>query len=271
MKKIPLLFCLPFFLALGGCLSSTTQHLNTGRTLAPGVTEDTWTVSYGKMATCEGDLKRNADGYMVCRPDETKWDYDPTAKQYSLSSIPMVSTSWRLGVREKWGPLTGVDLGWALEIPGTLEFDGRFGLPVPGDHPKWRHNVALGWGIGNWADNTWYAEYASSWQASEKTLLFGNFRESWLSTQLAELEIVDIDEDEAEHVELLKSHRRFLHQLALGTKLGPTGMDWLPDYYTFALHLTAPVILYGGGEPYSLDAESFPWYNAQFSLGLIWN
>lgn len=266
MRHVPLLSIL--LLPLVGCLSSTTQHLNTGRTLAPGVTEDTYSISYGKMAVCKGVLERNRDGYMECKPDETKWNYDPTQKQYSLVSIPRLATSWRLGVREQWGPFTGVDLGYALELPGTLEFDTRLGLPIPSTAKHWRHALALGWGLGNWADNTWYAEYGASWQASSHALLFGNFRESYLSTQLGELELSDNDADESE---ILKSHRRFIHQLSLGTKLGPTGMDWLPDYYTLALHLTAPVIFFGGGEPYSLDTQNYPWYNAQLSLGLIWN
>jgi len=258
-------------LLLGGCLSTTSQHLNTGRIIAPGVTEDTWSLSYGKIVQCKGEMVRDGDGYMVCRPNEMDWHYDPSSRQYSIESIPMVSTSWRLGVREKWGPLTGVDLGWALEILGTLEFDGRFGLPTPSTTPSWKHNFALGWGIGNWADNTLYAEYASSWQASSSILFFGNFRESWLSTQLLELEVAESSDDNMQHIELLKSHRRFVHQLTMGSRLGPYEVRFLPDYYTFAMHLTAPVIFYGGGDPYSIDARSFPWYNAQFSLGFIWN
>lgn len=256
---------------LNGCLSTTSQHLNTGRILAPGVVEDTWSLANTTVIQCNGTMVRNRDGYMVCQPDETDWSSAPKKKQYSMIEIPSLATSWRLGVREQWGPFTGVDMGWAMEFPGTLEFDGRFGLPFWENYPSWKHSIAIGWGIGNWADNTWYTEYAFSYAAGKHALFFCNFRESWLSTQIVELEFNEFEDNDENQTEVFKSHRRFVHQLSLGTKLGPTGMKWLPNYYSFGLHLTAPVIFYGGGDPYSVDKKSFPWYNTQYSIGLTWN
>ena len=49
--------------------------------------------------------------------------------------------------------------------PAVLEFDSRFGFnDFCVGKGLLHHNIALGWGIGEWIDNGWFAEYAAGWE-----------------------------------------------------------------------------------------------------------
>ena len=267
-------------LTLSGCLSSTLQHYNDGRTLATGITDDTWGLVRTTMTVCAGETKRGSSGLMECQLDTVVKTIIPNGTAvYSSENLPkdttitavntapmyQLMTSWRLGVRDSWGPFTGVDLGWAIEFPGTLEFDGRLGLPGPAPEASWRHSMTLGWGIGNWADNTWYAEYGISNQLSESALLFGNLRESILSTQISDLEM------EQTQSRLFANHRRLLSQASFGMRFGPFKKGLLPKFYTFGAHFGTPVVPFlGGASSKTADAHGYPLFSYAFGLGLSW-
>jgi hypothetical protein len=144
-------------------------------------------------------LAKTATGEMVCRVDyyagvdTVKQQGVNEVAQYpaslTASNLMSLSLGWRLGVRNAWGPFTGVDLGWRLEAPTgpvTLEFDARFGLPMPESQKVVHHNLSLGWGLGMWADNSLFGEYAVGW--GNGTLRpFGSTRITYLATQPSDL------------------------------------------------------------------------------------
>lgn len=259
MTKISALFYLCVIsLALTGCLSSTLQHTNTGKVLTPGVTESRYGLATNRVYNCD--------------------DYNEDTKKCERTSgidFYQPAISWRLGVREKWGPLTGVDIGWAIEFPGTLEFDSRFGLPTNSN--DWQHNMAVGWGIGNWADNTWYSEYAVSintvnfgktdWDSSAHLTLWANYRLSWMATLLLDLEMNDLENDEDPSV--FKSDKRFLNQWSTGIRLGPFKNYFLPSVFEFGYHIYSPTYMLTGS--YLKDSQKpLPNYGSAFSIGFTW-
>jgi hypothetical protein len=160
-----------------------------------------------------GETDCNVDWYAgydtVTRKSVVFSDRFPAELQFL--NMPSASFGWRLGVRDSWGPMTGVDLGWRLEAvtgPATLEFDARFGLPKPPTRTELRHNVALGWGLGMWADNSLYAEYALGW-GDGNWRPFSNMRITYLASQPVDLGD-SIDE------RYFASARRWVGQLFLG-------------------------------------------------------
>ncbi len=149
----------------------------------------------------------------------------------SVRTIPNLSLGWRLGVREKWGPLTGIDLGWRLETPisagigtkdgfPTLEFDTRIGLPLPDSFERLRHNVSLGWGIGLWADNSLFAEYALGW-GTGRLRPFASTRVTYLASQLADLATSNEQNQ-------FETYRRWIGQIFLGCEWTVLKMRLMP-------------------------------------------
>ena len=94
-----------------------------------------------------------------------------------------ICLDYRLGILRKLPFGQGLEIGFHLEGPvqfeptgswaqsgeylgpAALELDSRFGFK---DFSLGKgilhHNMALGWTIGAWIDNGWYAEYAAGWE-----------------------------------------------------------------------------------------------------------
>jgi len=250
-----------------GCLA-TTHHLNTGRILKPGEYHSTYAFSYSKRAICRysGSSLIEKDGAKICQLDPSDSIYiypeDSALEAFKVEKIPSLSTQWRLGLWEKWGPFTGVDMGYSLEIPSTWEFDFRFGLK-PFEFMKtgslpWHHNFGLGWGIGLWADNTWYAEYGLGIPLLSNLCIYGNYRLNYLATQFADIELKD---QEGNNQGSIFNHaKRILHQMNFGIEgVWEKNFFLFPDRWHINYHLGYPVLLLDGtsvpgtGEPFLMD------------------
>lgn len=233
-------------IALMGCLAST-HHLNNGSTLTPGVWETSNSISMGKVGVCDsyGGLPVE-NGYHTCKPNPNDTDaYDPYWRTHvSTVTIPSYAYQWRLGVRDAWGPFTGVDMGYAQEFPRTWEFDMRFGLPSP--LAKVDHSVATGWAMGLWPDNTWFVEYAVGKEFNGGTI-YANSRFNWLATQMADMTVDEGGDEGWESNDIFAHQRRIVMQVNVGTRLDTPNDYWLlPDFWHFNYHIGWPNMLMDG-------------------------
>ena len=168
------------FFSLQGCLG-TTHHFKTGHLLKSGDYSYTYGYSPGTAYQCAGDVARDRDNNSYC---------PATLKKVPIHSF---SRSFRLGVRDQWGPLPGVEIGYQIEIPNTLEFDLTLGLP----HPftlKFAHATSIGWGLGLWPDNTYFVDYSAGYQTNNFTF-FTSIRNAWHATQAYDLELSSEEKD----------------------------------------------------------------------------
>ncbi len=243
-------------LVLSGCLSATTQHFNTGETLPHGETRATFGLAAMPLTTCYDSPTRDAEGYMIC-------------DQAQVQTIPQPSYTWSLGVREKWGPFTGVEIGWMAEALGTIDFNVKLGLPGLVASPKWHHAAMTGWGMGNWADNTLFLEYAISHRTTERILFYTNLRGSLVATSIIDLELSEIEADGKQSV--FQSHQRWLLQNTWGVRFGPFTVPILPKTYDFNIHMGTPKLMWPGGTPSPrLDASGYPALYYALGMGLSW-
>jgi hypothetical protein len=262
-------------LCLSGCLY-TTQHFNTGRLLEPG--ETAVTLGMGRAhfyrADCpEGYYPSRSEGRRdeVCRSEAFAWG-GPFGGSGAASdtvrplervreTTPKLSLGYRLGVRKRWGPLTGIEIGWALEgptNPATLEFDVKAGLPVPAGWKAF-HSLSAGWGVGAWVDNTWFAEYAAARPFFGECALFAGYRFSALATQ-------PDDFDSSSSAGRFVRIPHYAHQIALGWYQHVPFIPVLPDHVVPALTLTLPV--FRGAD---LRSVRPPAYDLNFNVGIGWD
>lgn len=251
-----------------GCLY-TAQHLNTGRVLAPGETAVGLGLGAGRFQefTCPDGTYEDEDdrGFSRCysgfgSEETTAKDVPPKIR---TRPIPMASLAYRVGVRRQWGPLTGFEIGWHIEAPNSpvsVEFDAKAGLPTGKLPEDFAHSLSLGWGIGLWADNTWFAEYALSREYGP-AVPFANFRLSYLATPLE----AHYDFDETRQ---FRHEREWLFQTTWGGSLSIGEVAVLPDLITPFLTLTAPAA------PTAVEGrirrEHWRAVAFQFGLGLEW-
>lgn len=205
-----------------------------------------------------------------CEPYRSRYDTVPVPEskrvqaEVSSLAIPKFSLDYRLGVRGAWGPLTGVEMGWHLEAvtnPATAEFDLKFGLPIP-KRLNAQHSLSAGWGVGMWADNSWFFEYAASHNLGQRGqhAIYGNYRYTILATQPADLENSFRDWK-------FVSNQGHAHQIALGAFIRWPEMFLLPDYVTPEAIVTFPVVA-----PFvEVDPSILDPFLLNFNLGLGWN
>ena len=261
---------------LSGCLY-TTHHYNTGRLLEPGSTSVT--LGYGRTQApgygCpHGTLYEDKDslGVLQCTTGFGPYETDSAGRgsQKPLveaggptsASVTQASLGYRLGVHGRFGPFTGAEIGLHLEAPtnpASAEFDLKLGLPMPGARP-YHHSLSLGWGIGAWADNSWFAEYAASRSFGENDLFF-NYRGTWLATQLS-----DLNGSESRH--RFRVHRRFIHQGALGFLWTLPEIPVLPDFVAPEAVLTYPLAPMGEDAVPAFVLDDRAW---DFNFGFGWH
>lgn len=260
---------------LSGCLY-TSQHFNSGRILEPG--ETSVTLGYGKAHFLEAQCPdqydvatRTASDPPVCRSWYAGGGLDgtpgyPRAEDSILPvawesiNTPKFSLGYRLGVRKQWGPLTGIELGWTLEAPTnpiSLEFDLKVGLPSP---KAWKvdHSLSGGWGIGMWADNSWFLEYAASKTLGNQTFYLG-YRYTALATQPQDLE------DSFEEWKF--AHRpRDIQQASLGWFFRLPEIAVIPDFLGPQVTVTTPMLTGLSDAIPSTDRD----YDLNLNLGFGW-
>ncbi|MDQ3000685.1 MAG: hypothetical protein M3Y08_05435 [Fibrobacterota bacterium] len=253
---------------LSGCLY-TTHHFNSGRILDPGQTAVT--LGYGRAEMysvgCPDGYSRVGRGSdRRCLLDFNSIsrgiaDPDTIPQELSTQPLPKFSLSYRLGVRGAWGPFTGVEMGWQIEAPtnpGTVEFDLKFGLPLP-KKLKAQHSLSAGWGVGMWADNAWFGEYAASRNFGPHAL-YGNYRFTYMATQPAEL-------DSSFNNWKFSSHRRYSNQASLGFFYRMPDWVLLPDYLSPQVTFTFPVT----PAFYSIAPSYLPGHVMNVNMGFGWN
>lgn len=159
-----------------------THSYNAGRLLNPGETHVG--MGYGKRTVIERwysyqKPSRVLDSIVAASNGkyEDYWDI-PYAERnvfdYEEQPYPSFAFQYRLGVLAEIPFGKGLEFGWLYEIPSLisqgpfapyLEFDIRLGLQGRGvGKGLLSHNVAAGWGIGQWVDNSLYLEYAAGWR-----------------------------------------------------------------------------------------------------------
>jgi hypothetical protein len=180
-----------------------------------------------------------------------------------LSSIRAISESlgYRLGIHGPMGPFPGLELGVHLEAPTnpvTGEFDLKLGLPVPEGLP-WRHALSAGWGIGAWADNSWFLEYAVS-RAFGPYGVYFNYRGTRLATQYADMA-------DPEKASRFSRAQRLIHQAALGFEWRLPDIPVVPDFLSPQVILTYPLAPAGTRPIPEFVLDDRGW---GFNLGLGW-
>jgi hypothetical protein len=244
-------------LPLAGCLYST-HNFATGRLLPQGRSEAT--VGFGRQPIwrCAGYVQDST------RAGEACGEGGGGEESAERSDMPKGSVGYRLGMRDAWGPFPGLELRWHLEAPtnpATMEFGLNLGLPggARDSAGAFRHAVGAGWGIGAWADKTFYAEYAASARVGPP-LLFSNLRVTYLATQIGEV----LGEDFAKP---FPSNQHWVFQAGLGAGI-PVG-DWLvlPDIVIPGVSITLPQIPSGEREFQPSDIPLLQW---DATLGLGW-
>jgi hypothetical protein len=229
MRHLTQLLRLSLLLALAVFLNSclyTTHHFNSGKVLKPGKTRIITGVGY---------------------------------HTYNESTITKFSLNYRVGVLKKLGPFPGADLGWHLEIPtnpGTMEFDFKLAMPNL-ESLRFNHSLNLGWGIGMWADNTFFGEYAASARLLGKHLFFINLRSTYLATQFFKVFDEDIDQP-------LTHKQRWIYQSSLGLYFQIPELFIVPDYIIPQFITTYPQV------PAGLDRDDVIWdlqYNVNLGIG----
>lgn len=265
-----------------GCLGNT-HHLNSGRILKPGEYQKSVALGIGKVGLCNGNTEK-IKGKNTCIVENSTAGNDfKKTSDISWESIPSISYQWRIGMWENWGILKGVDMGYSLEIPHTWEFDARLGLPtftgMQSSYINLQHNIGLGWGLGYWADNTWYLEYALGTKFHQSFNLYLNYRFNILATQFADLSRSNDNtrnkgEIQSSNDDFFQHHRRILHQLNTGLELHFPFRNFVaPNYFHLAYHLGYPVLLLDGntapksGVKYLFNSKiifAFQWTHRDF-------
>ncbi|MGL1900917.1 MAG: hypothetical protein OCC49_02185 [Fibrobacterales bacterium] len=239
---------------LSSCL--TTQHFNTGKTLKTGNSVVVWGVGSNTIFNCSRDY----DNWEYSNNDSTVYTKTCQSNENEIIDdelAPQISRKFRLGVRDDWGPFPGVDIGYSLEAPGGVEFDGR--LALPGLSESLYHSLSVGWIIGLWADNTVFLEYAFSKEVG-KNSFYVNLRESYIATQAYDLEF---DEDSEE---MFKHNRNWATQLGFGMRHEGKRQFFFPNVFYAHGTITAPAFSFVD----RIEGDMRPMYQFSPSVGVGW-
>jgi hypothetical protein len=173
-------------LFVAGC-NFTSQSYNYGKLLDPGATLVTVGAGSRKF-------------YAVRWQDTLQDSVMSYRKDTTIHSRLSLCLDYRLGVLRKLPFGQGLEVGFHLEGPVqynptdsiaktgeylgpmALELDCRLGIKdFSLGKGIFHHNVAVGWTIGEWIDNGWYAEYAAGWEYQWLTP-YVDFRAELLAT-----------------------------------------------------------------------------------------
>jgi hypothetical protein len=224
---------------------------NDAKIVKSGMTTSTYGISNAVTYLCENGGTKTADG-RYCLPNSQTEVYNENEPHLTHERIPSFSYGYRLGVRDSWGPFQGVDIGYLWQIPNSIELDIRLGLPgsTPG---AYLHALKLGWDMGMYPDNTYFAEYSGGWDGKYFIPYF-NFKAAWLATQIADLE-PNPAPGEDDSKDAFKHNRRLALMGALGVRLQTQKALPLIDFIHIQYQLAYPVLaLPGSAVPRSQDA-----------------
>jgi hypothetical protein len=237
-------------LGLTGCLYSV-HHFNTGLVMPAGKTQTTLGMGRQTIWDCAHYQADTSDAAHACG--------DSTGESVRKSDLFKGSVDYRLGLKDAWGPFPGVELQWHLEAPtnpATMEFGVNLALP---GGQAFRHKMGAGWGIGAWADNSFYLEYAAS-RGFGRPLFFGNLRATYLATQIGTVLAGDFAEP-------LPSDRTLVFQAGFGMSYRLPDWFLVPDFVIPQFNVTVPQIPAGDREFRRGDVPRAQW---DMNLGLGW-
>jgi hypothetical protein len=250
-------------LLLQGCLS-TWIRMEDGTILQPGKSD--FSLAVGSVPrpayVCEEagweSPDRDSNGVYQCEKYIYSGQSSPSSNWIRTPAKlveerePHLALHWRLGALGPFGPFVGLEVGMQTEFltaPVSQEFNVALGLP--GSDSVVAHAVMVGWGIGMWADNSWFAQYAASREAG-RLRVFGSAR----STLQASVNQSDIGSGRFNH------SRHWDFQVAAGVKYRLGEVFLLPDW----VGLGGTVDLGNLGYP-SLD---FDQLEQQSGIGFAW-
>jgi hypothetical protein len=244
---------LAFLLAAGltGCLYST-QHFHTGVLMGAGRGEAT--LGLGRQPRWECSAPADSLQPRACNEDGTG------AEHARLSEGPQASFDYRVGIADRLGPFPGAELQWHLEAPtnpASLEFGANLGLPAWG---AMRHMLGAGWGIGAWADNSLFLQYAASRRVG-LPLFFGNLRATLLATQLPRVLKDDFSR-------ALPSRRVLVLQSGFGARFALPKMPLAPDFLVPQFNVSYPQLPAGDRDFRRADIPPLQW---DMNLGMGWD
>lgn len=200
-------------------------------------------------------------GYQADSTDAAHACGDSTGESVSKSELFKGSVDYRLGLKDSWGPFPGAELQWHLEAPtnpATMEFSLNLAMPG-GKSSQFRHKLGAGWGIGAWADNSFFLEYSASRKVG-LPLFFGNVRATYLATQIGEVLGGDFSAP-------LPSDRTLVLQSGMGILLRLPAWFLAPDFLIPQFNVTLPQIPSGEQDFRRRDIPMAQW---DMSFGFGW-
>jgi hypothetical protein len=244
------------FLVLQGCLYST-HHFHNGQVMNAGHSQATFGVGRQPVWNCHRDAGDSANTKLACADGTERAKNAGETVQHT--TWPKGSFHYRLGLRDNWGPFPAIEMEWHFEVPtnpATMEFGLNFALPGPS---FMHHKLGGGWGVGAWADDSFFAEYAIS-LISGQHLLFTNFRATWLATQIGDV----LGEDFAKP---FPRNQHFVFQTAYGLFYRLPDWPVVPDFIIPSLNLTLPSVPAGEQKFKPSDIPTLQW---DINVGLGW-
>jgi len=250
-----------FFISTSLCLTSciySTHHFNSGKLLKAGETQVTLGLGHQPLYNCANQVADSLNsGEQACRVPNTLGANELVEQR----SLVKGSLNYRLGIRDNWWIFPGAELILHIEAPtnpATLEFGLK--LALPGFSQKgFFHNATAGWGVGVWADNSFYGEYAVAKQWGP-SLLFFNTRATYLATQINEVLSEEFENS-------LPSHQKWILQTGFGLHYTLPDIPIIPDVMIPNLNLTFPQVASGQKKFLSEDTEKVLW---DFNFGFGW-
>jgi hypothetical protein len=243
---------------LSGCLYSV-HHFNTGVLMPAGHGRATVGVGRQPQWHCRNYRTDSTLAAHACGENEESLE---TVRK---SDIFKGSLNYRLGIKDRWGPFPGAEMEWHVEAPTgpvTMEFAMNLALPTGNPAPadaSFHHKLGAGWGIGAWADNSFFLEYAASKRVG-RPLFFSNLRATYLATQINEVLGGDFAEP-------LPSHRILVLQTGLGLVYRLPDWPVAPDFLIPQFLATWPQVPAGDVKFARADIPAVQW---DMSFGFGW-
>jgi hypothetical protein len=214
----------------------SSMSFNLGKLLLPG--ESMVTAAVGERGYYEIKRQENWFSDSSTSIGRTNPTYD-TSNFYDISA----AIDYRLGVLSKFPFGKGAEIGFLVEFPAQmttsaglplLQFDARMGLPLLSLRSlPIHHNLDLGWIVGEWIDNGWFAEYAAGLEIG-KCIPYGNVRITRTPTDR-------FDQSDIDDIEFLVHHnRRWNARACFGISIQLPRWIILPDFIVPEIALFYP-------------------------------
>jgi hypothetical protein len=228
---------LALFLFAAHC-NFTTQSYNMGKLLNPG--ESMTSVGVGGQPWY---TVRDSSTIVLYDSGSGPYYVDRRMKLRKQSGQDLsFSYDYRLGVLDNYPLGKGLEFGFHLEAPTPsegggsvlLDIDLRGGLPPAVLRSAvFNHSIGLGWNVGMWVDNGWYAEYAAGLEYNH-AVLYSNIRILYTATDMTDVNDLITND-------VLGTHKQFWNvRQCLGLALKLPRLPVVPDYIVPEVTLAYP-------------------------------